>query len=298
MKKKIIIPIDFEEQSILNLEWAKYYSEFDNAQIILTHIVEESGFLKKIFKEENFNQKIIDKAKEQLLSISNKNFDNPDSFKITVEKGKPYEVIEELAEKFEPEMIILGKNESASKKKLGSNTLHIISETDYPVVSIYGKSKPEDCVKTILLPIDINKEIEEQTTVALEYAKLYNAKIKAIAIDQVESVSHDAKMLVKMNKIKDFFVTKGIEIETEIIEDDAKKHSPAYYIGKMADEIKPMLVIIMLRAESNYKSFYIGSVAKEIIETCNSPVLSVKPWNKNTEANPIFNFIVNPFDIL
>ncbi|MEA3450757.1 MAG: universal stress protein [Bacteroidota bacterium] len=298
MNKKIIIPIDFKEQSILNMEWAKFYSKLDNAQIILTHIVEESYFLKKILKKEDFDKKNIAKAKEQLSSIATENFDNPDKYKIAIKKGKPYEIIEELAEEFEPEMIILGRNESSSKKKLGSNTLHIISETDYPVVSIYGNSKPEDCSKIILLPIDIHKEIEEQTTVALEYAKLYGAEIMAIAVDQVESVSHDAKMLVKMNKIKDFFVAKGIKIETKIIEDNKKEHSPAYHIDKMADEIKPMLVIIMLRAESNYKSFYIGSVAKEIIKTCNSPVLSVKPWNKDTNTNSIFNLIVNPFDIL
>ncbi len=298
MKNKIIIPIDFEEQSILNLKWAKYYSKYNEAQIILTHIVEENSFLKKIFQETNFDNKIKEKAKEQLHEIAEKNFDDKNKYIITVEKGKPYVVIENLADKYEPEMIILGRNENSSKKYLGSNTLHIISETDFPVVSIYGNQKPEDCSNTILLPIDITKSIEEQITVAYEYAKLLKSKIKAVAVDQVESISHDAKMLTKMNKIKEFFNEKNIEIDTEIIDDNKKEHSPAYFINKIADEIKPNLVIIMLRAETNYRNLFIGSVAKEIIETCNSPVLSVKPWDNKSKINPVFGIILNPFDIL
>lgn len=300
MKNKIIIPIDFEEQSILNLEWAKYYSKFNNSQIILTHIIEESSFLKKIFKDENLTSKLIDTAKEQMQKIADKNFSNNSEYLISIEKGKPYEIIEDLADEFEPEMIILGRNGNPTKKTryLGSNTLHIISETDFPVVSIYGKNKPENCSNTILLPIDIKKEIEEQTNVALKYAKIFNSKVKAITIDQSESISHNSKMLIKMNKVKEFFIKENIEIEIEIIKDTKKENSPAFYINQVANKINPLIVIIMLRSESNYKNFFIGSVAKEIIETCDSPVLSLKPWNLDHEANPLFNVIVNPFDIL
>jgi nucleotide-binding universal stress UspA family protein len=103
-------------------------------------------------------------------------------------------------------------------------------------------------------------------------------------------------MLVKMNQLKEYFEKQNIKIETQIIDD--KETNPAEIINKIADELKPVLTIIMLREESNFKNFFIGSVARDIIENCNAPVLSVKPWNRNEEENPVFKTIVNPFNIL
>ena len=117
-------------------------------------------------------------------------------------------------------MIILGRNENSEQKRkhLGSNTLHIINETDYPVVTIFGNNNPQNAQKTLLLPLDLTKNYTEQLTVAKEYALAFGAKIKAITVDSVDSVAHDAQMLVKMNKIKEHFTGLNIEIETEIVE--------------------------------------------------------------------------------
>lgn len=298
MEKKILVPVDFEQQSILNLEWAKYYAKFSNSQIILVHIIEESGFLKKMFKQENFEKKVIEEAKENLKEVGEKYFSDKSQYAFTVERGKAYEEIEDLADDFDPEMIILGKNENSfrGKKYLGSNTLHIINETDYPVVTIYGNQKPENIEKVILLPLDLTKDVSEQTTVALEFAKIFGAKIKAVTIDNKDGVVHDTTLLVNMNKVKKFFEENNIECETEIIEN--VKENPAIIVNNIAEELKPMLVIIMLREESNFKNFFIGTIAQEIIESCNAPVLSVKPWDEDKEENPVFKVVYNPFNIL
>lgn len=298
MENKILVPVDFEQQSMLNLDWAKFYASFTNSQIILTHIIEENGFLKKLFKQEGFENKIKSEVKDKLKEISEKNFSDNEQFTITVEKGKPYEEIEDLAEEFNPSMVLLGRNEDASKSKkyLGSNTLHIINETDYPVVTIYGKNKPSDAQKTILLPLDLTKNFNEQITVALEYAKTYDAAIKAISVDFVDSIAHDSQQLVKMNKIKSFFEENNVNIVTEIIE--AKKENIAQIINQQAELLNPMFVVVMLREETNFKRFFIGSVAREIIESCSAPVLSVQPWDKDNEVNPVFKTIVNPFNIV
>jgi len=296
MNNKILVPIDFEEQSIQNLKWAKYYAEVINSPIILCHIIEENSFLKKLFKQENFEKKVIDEALENLKNIASEHFDKRDQFVYTVVKGKPYEEIEDLADEFEPQMILLGRNEnSTGKYLLGSNTLHIINETDFPVVTIFGNSNPANVKNQILLPLDLTKEIAEQTTVAIEFAKLFKSSIKAITVNNKQSVAHDAMIKVKMNQIKEFFAENNIECETQIIDD--QKTSPATIIQNIANETNPILVIIMLREESNFRNFFIGSVAKDIIENCNSPVLSVKPWDKTNELNPVFKVVFNPLNI-
>jgi nucleotide-binding universal stress UspA family protein len=298
MKNKIIVPVDFEQQSIKNLDWAKHFARINNSQIVVTHIIENTGFFKKIFNDNDLENKIISEAKENLKKVVAEHIPEEITSHTSVEKGKPYEVIEDLADEFEPLMIILGRNENPEKNKkyLGSNTLHIINETDYPVVTTFGSQSPENSKNTILLPLDLTKSIEEQITVAYEFANILKANIKAITIDRIDSVAHDAQMLVKLNQLKEYFEKQNIKIETQIIDD--KETNPAEIINKIADELKPVLTIIMLREESNFKNFFIGSVARDIIENCNAPVLSVKPWNRNEEENPVFKTIVNPFNIL
>ncbi len=298
MNKKILIPVDFEEQSITNLNWAKFYSEQINAEIIITHILEENSFLKKLLKEADFEKKIAETAEESLRKLIKDTFGDKD-VKYTIEKGKAYEIIEDLAEELEPEMIIIGRNESTSKKAkyLGSNTLHIINETDYPVVSIYGNISPDDAEKLILMPVDINKSVTEQVSTTHKFAKLFNAKVKVLYIDQIDSIAHDANMLVKMNKIKESLQQHGIDVETEIISDDEKTKTVADFVKEQAEKLKPMFVVIMLRDEQKFRLFQIGSIAQQIMSSCPAPILTVKPWDIEHEENPVIKTIVNPFQI-
>ncbi len=296
MKKRILVPIDFEQQSILNLEWAKFYAKFNNSEIILTHIIEETSFLKKIFKQENFEEKIRKEVADNLKDIAKEHFSSSEQYLCEISTGKAYEEIEKLTEKFEPEMVILGKNENQIKgRRLGSNTLHVINETDYPVVTIYGTQKPENLNNVILLPLDLTKPIANQADVAVEYAKIFGAKIKAITVNNEESVAHKSNLLTKMNNLKDFFEKNKIDCEIEIIED--YETNPATIINEIAEKLKPIFVIIMTRNESNIKQFFIGSIAKEIIENCNAPVLSVKPWEIDGNENLIFEAVYDPLNI-
>ncbi len=297
---KILVPIDFEQQSLINLQWAKFFSQFSSSQLILTHILEENNFLKKLFLESEFEKKFETKALEELKRVAKEALgENIDKIIFTIEKGKPYEAIEDLADEFDPFMIIIGKNESNTKGKkyLGSNTLHIISETDYPVVSIYGNHKPEDAQNVIFLPLDLNKSVSEQLSATIEYAKFFDSKVKALSVLRENSISAKSQILVKLNKIKEKFEQNNIPIETEIIESNGPNTEIAEIINQQAEKLKPILVVTMLRDENNFKDFFIGSVAKEIILKCNAPVLTIKPWDAEHEENPIFKMIVNPFDI-
>jgi len=299
MTNKILVPVDFEQQSLLNIKWANFYAKKNNSEIILTHIIEENSFLKKLFREENIEKKIIEKSEENIKELIQNQFNKPDEIKYSIEKGKTYEVIEDLAEELEPDMIIIGRNESTQKKSkyLGSNTLHIISETDYPVISIYGDANPDDAEDWILMPVDITKRVSEQLSTTIEFAKFFNSKVKVICVDEKDTVSHDANMLVKMNKIKETFVEYNIDVETEIIENHKKQKSISQIINEEAEKIRPLFVSIMLRDEQRFRLFNIGSVAQEIITTCKYPVLSIKPWDVENEINPVIKTIINPFKI-
>ena len=298
MKNKIIVPIDFGEQSIKALDYAKYFATITGAEIILLHVIEESNFFQKIFKDGTEKEK-IEKAVEEQLNKLAATFEPEYKVKTKIEHGKVYEEIEDFIEDEEPLFTLIGKTEKPNIKKrlLGSNTLHIVNESDYPVISISGKKTHESLKKyaqEIILPLDLMKNYEEQVTAAIEFAKIFKSSIKVISVDRIDSVSHDTKQLTRLNQVGKTIEKAGIKSDTKIIDD--KKTPIAEIINNYAIENNSHLVIIMTRDEDNLKEFFLGSNARRILQTCDVPVLSVEPWDKDDNENAIFEFIYDIFD--
>jgi len=195
MNNKIIVPVDFEQQSIIALDYAKYFADLTNAEIILFHVIEESGFLKKLLKNEDDRKKIRKDAYEQLEELK-KEIGGNYNVSLKVDFGKVYDKVEDLADDIEPLFILMGKTENPSLKK-----------------------------------------IEDKKTPITELINQY-----AIA-----DYAH--------------------------------------------------LVVIMTRDENKIPQMFLGTNARELIQTSEIPVLSVKPWDRNKKKSN-FNDFYDPFNIL
>lgn len=125
VKSKIVVPVDFEEQSLIALGQSYNLAREYNAEILLVHVLEDTGLLPKFTTPKHLSeikkdaQKRLDKLAEETSKKS----------KVRVEtmlaRGKVYEKIIEVADMVDALMMIMGCN---SKKKLqvrfiGSNAL-------------------------------------------------------------------------------------------------------------------------------------------------------------------------------
>jgi nucleotide-binding universal stress UspA family protein len=297
MENKILIPLDFEEQSLLALEYAMYFSDILNSEIHLLHIIEESGALKRMFKDKKEFEK-LEKDVQKLLDFEKDKFGIKYKVVTKIKIGKVYEQIEEYIKEIDPVFILMGKTEKPNLRKriLGSNTLHIVNEVKHPVISIRGEkvNKPSNEERIILVPLDINRTITEQITASIEFAKLLKSKIKLITVDRTDSAAQETKLLVKLKKTQNFITELGIDCDIEFI-DDSK--TPIFeIISKNALESNAHLVVIMTRDEDNVLEFFMGSNARSILETCDIPVLSVKPWDKDSKDS-IFKILYDPLNI-
>ncbi len=298
MNNKIIVPVDFEQQSIIALDYAKYFAEITNAEIILFHVIEENGFLKRLLKDDDDRKNIKKEAYEQ-LDVLAKDFEANFKISTKVEFGKVYDEIEDFAEDVEPLFILMGKTEKPTLKQrlLGSNSLHTINEADSPVITVRGEKTPSKSKlkKDIILPLDLTKPVAEQVTAAIEFAKILNSEIKVITVDKKNSASFDTVLLTKMNQIKETIEAEGLKATTKIIDD--KKTPIAELINQYAVEDNAHLVVIMTRDEDKIAQMFLGTNAREIIQTCEIPVLSVKPWDKGSKKSN-FNTFYDPFNVL
>jgi nucleotide-binding universal stress UspA family protein len=190
----------------------------------------------------------------------------------------------------------MGKSERSGRNisLLGSNSMHVILEAGFPVITINGKYdfdlyKKEH--KEILVPLDLKKSINDQITAAIEFAKLLNTGIRIYSVQTSGGKGREAKMLNQIAEAKKLITSAGINCIAEINNNPSK---PIYgLIEEKAMEIKASMIIIMTRSESKITEFIIGSKAMEIINNSNIPVMSIEPWDLE-EGSEIFSSFFDP----
>lgn len=274
-KNKILVPIDFSEQSLIALSQSYNLAKKINADVVLLYVIDEVNPMVKMFikgldeirdaVESNLKSLADEKIKETGLKIST-----------LVEEGKIYQVINDVAERLQATFVVMGTKGVDSSKFIGSNALKVVKTAPCPVITIKGKEHNKGCSK-IVLPLDLTKETSDKVNKAIVIAKIFDAEICAVSIlltgkEDVVSKLKDQLILVQ-NLIEKNGVTCSVEMVKILKKDDKLSHAVIAYSKKNNAD----LIMIMTQQEKDIKEFFIGSHAREIINNSDIPVLSIQP---------------------
>ncbi len=286
---KILVPIDFSEQSLIALEQSFNIAREYHAEITLLHVIEEMGVISKFFsKEQNEDiKKNVQKDLDKLAASVEK------KAKVTVNtlvgKGSIYEKIAEVAELINATMIVMGTNGDDGKRKLfiGSNALRVVRESAVPVITIKGKHHRKGC-KNIVLPLDLSKETREKVTKAIELSKLFGgATIRVVSVLFTTDEFVVNRLTRQLGQVKTFLEKEDIECTAEIIKGIKGEETLAENILEYATKVEGDLIMIMTQQEVDFTKYFIGSSAQEIINHSKIPVLSIRPLpKKDTTSFP------------
>ena len=295
--KKILTAVDFDEQSLIALKYAKHFAEVLNFDLEVMTVIEESSFFAKLLSSDDMLIKIDKEANEKLKEIAG----SSDKINISsrVEHGKPHEKIISVADEIKPALIFMGKSELPKYKRpfIGSNSLHVILESDYPVITIRGNYDFETYKnehKEILVPLDFDYETSEQITAAIEFAKILKTSLRIVTIQRDAGKGEEMKLLSNLGKTRDAVEAAGIQCEQELIFEE--KPDVADVITEIAIEKKAAMIVIMTRKESRLSDYVLGSNARDIINTSDVPVLSVQPWDAKS-GSKIFTLLYDPLNV-
>ncbi len=279
---KILVPIDFSEQSLIALEQSYNIAREYNAEITLLHVIEESGMLTKFFS----NQQHDDVKKNVQKELDKLAADVTKKAKVVVNtlvgKGSIYEKIAEVAELINATMIIMGTNGGDGKRKrfIGSNALRVVRESTVPVITIKGKHHRKGC-KNIVLPLDLSKETREKVTKAIELSKLFGgATIRVVSVLFTTDEFVVNRLTRQLGQVKTFLEKEDIECTAEIIKGIKGEETLAENILEYATKVEGDLIMIMTQQEIDFTKYFIGSSAQEIINHSVIPVLSIRPVPK------------------
>ena len=281
-KSKIVVPIDFSEQSLIALSQSYNLARETNAELTLLYVIEDGGMLSKFFSKQQHDdmKKEVQAQMDKLAADVKKNAKL--NVEVVIAKGSPYEKICEVAEMLNAEFIIMGCNghDSVKKKFLGSNSLKVVRESKVPVISIKGKHHRDGC-KNIVLPLDLTKETKEKVNRAIWLSKLGNgAAIRVVSVLFTTDEFVVNRLTRQLGQVKTFIDKAGVECSAEILKGVKGEETLAQNVIDYAHKVDGDLIMIMTQQEVDFTPYFLGSAAQEIIVNSDVPVLSITPMIK------------------
>ena len=286
---KILVPIDFYEQSMVALGQAVNLAKIKKSGIVLLSVIKEQSIMQTLFIFDT-SDKLKVKLKEKLDSIaleySKKHGINVDTM---VTKGKIYEQINEVAEMISAGLIVMGTNGSQgrSSKIIGSNAERVVRLSKCPVITIKGKDHRNGC-ENIILPIDLEKETKQKVTYALEYARYWNATIRVVSVVLRDNQAVRTKLTKNINQVKNFIIKAGVKCTAELIEGE-KKQTLGDFVFEYGKRFDADLIMIMTKNEDSFSNT-ISDTARYIINNSEVPIMSIRPKESRFITGPTTAF--------
>ncbi len=290
LASKILVPIDFSDQSMLALGQALNLAKMKNSDIVLLSVVKEQSIMQSLFIDDKSDE-LKKRVKEKLDSIC---LDYAKEYSVNIEtmvsKGKIYAKINEVSEMISADLIVMGTNGSQGKSStiIGSNAEKVVRLSKCPVITIKGKSHRDGC-ENIILPLDLEKETKEKVTYALEYARYWNATIRVVSVVLRDNQEIRERLNKNLNQVESFINKAGVKCTAELIEGE-KKQTLGDFVFEYGKRFKADLIIIMTKKEELSLSNNISVTARYIINNSEIPVMSIRPKESKHITGPTTAF--------
>ena len=296
-KQNYLVPIDFRDESVIALEYALLVARKTGATLHLVFILEEeSPLLKMVLKDEQRDM-IRRGASDKLDELAGKILSGI-PFTTQIRQGKIYQEIIIAAMEVNADLILMGRTDSSDMLKnfTGTNTMHIIKESEIPVITLRKKPEYFGC-DHIVLPLDLTKQTIVQASNAVAVARLLNARITVLSILRQASKSQEINFIQRLDEIRTIFEKLKIECNVKLVRD--KSGGFEKILNKTVLEIQGDLVMIMTQQELNVTEFFIGSAAQQVINRSEFPVLSINPLAPEVKIipDPLVDVFLNPIRI-
>lgn len=280
---KILVPTDFETQSLIALEQSYNLARLLPAEIVLLHVYDPPAGLMALFGGSN-DEDIMKKLEEKLHELEGKvKAETGLEVSSILAKGQIYSKIRETAERIGAQFIIMGTHSQPDEEGmetgvLGANSSRILRTTKCPVITINAKHHYDGC-RNILLPLDLTMESRQKVSWAIKIAKIYGAGIKVISgIWSMNDPEVRSRLKFLAGQVKQLIEKEGIRCTAEVIENvENEKALIPVILNYAAEQGDIDLIMIMTQQETSVLEFFVGSRAQEFVRLSTIPVMSVAP---------------------
>ncbi len=271
--EKIIVPIDFSEQSEYALQVAASLAKEYNAEILALHMLELNEAI--ISSSEGFHPEqtvfLLKFAEKKFEKFLNQPYLKGVKVVPVIKHFKVFSEVNEIAKNNNASLIVMGSHGIDGLKEIfiGSNAEKVVRNAEIPVLVI--KKRHENFkVDRFVFACDFAEENLEAFKKAIEFANLLEAKLDLVFIntpgDDFLSTS-DA-----YSRISNFLAKSGHGKEVTIHNDYSVEKGILNY-----SEINGADIIgIPTHGRKGLSHFFMGSIGEDIANHSNVPVVTFK----------------------
>ncbi|HEY6160872.1 MAG TPA: universal stress protein [Bacteroidia bacterium] len=276
--KRILVPIDFSETSLLALEHAGFMAKLFKADLYLTHVIEISEYTYSIydpavkFLDLDEIRKIVIEKLDELAKRTRKEYGVHVNTICT--NGRIPRDIVDTSKENAIDLIVMGTHGASGSEEffIGSNAHRTVTLSACPVITVQTHAKKTG-FRNILLPIDNTLHSRQKVDYAIEIAKHYHSKIHVLGLPESNADEDMKKFMIKLEAVEHAIKKAGLTYSIETIFSKNIAREAMDY----APKVNADLTVIMTDHESNLTGMFLGVRAKQVVNHSKVPVLSIKP---------------------
>ncbi len=268
---RIIVPIDFSEESLKGLELAILLSSKIECKIEMVYVQKKSLDYRPGTKDEEY--KFAKREFSKILEKYNPKLPSGIILQYIVKSGKIYREIVNQTESFKDSFIVTSTHGASGFEKffIGSNAFKIITATYKPVFTIRDCEVPKN-IKDIVLPLDISTDTRQKVPFTTELAKWFGANVHVVTVTSLQTEDINKKLTAYSNQVCEYLDKHNVKHETvSLIGSNITN-----MLIEFAEEINADLISIMTEQVSD-GNYIMGTAAQQMLNRASLPILSINP---------------------
>lgn len=275
--KRILVPIDFSEESLNALNAAHSLAVDTDSDLLLLHIVEDPNIeTMKVSGETHYDpmdniyvKLLLDKTRERLEAIVNdpKMSDLKINYKIEI--GNPFSSIAENIASHEASLIFMGSSGASGLQEIlvGSVADKTVRHATCPVIVVKGACEIKN-IKDIVYATDLNEDHEQIIEDLKEMQSHFGAKLHVIKVfDSMWTTVPEVKK--RADEFVDFFGLTDCTVAVKLSNDMAGA------IMDYAAEIDAGMIAIGTHDRHGLLHLLAHHVSKNVVNHAHRPI-----WTK------------------
>jgi nucleotide-binding universal stress UspA family protein len=271
--KKIIVPIDFSDQSEYALKVATTLAKKHGSEILALHMLELNQAM--LTSSEGFHPEqmvfLLKLAEKRFKEFLNKPYLTGVSITPIIKHYKVFSELNEVAKEHGAELIVMGSHGVDGLKELfvGSNAEKVVRNADIPVLII--KNEIENFkVERFVFASDFKDESLTVFEKAMNFADLLSAEFEPVYVNTPGDDFLSTKDAYK--RINQFLTKANIGKQVEIYND----YSVEKGILNYSETISADMIGIPTHGRKGLTHFFMGSIGEDIANHSQIPVVTFK----------------------
>lgn len=280
---KVLVPFDFSEQAQNALDFSIGLAEkFDNVLIEVLHVIEipvSSGYGSSMaggemmpeVESQIFFIELMKRRKEQMEDLEAEYADRKFNLITKIKLGNAYKNISDSIMEENPDLVVMGSKGIGGLEEIvvGSNTEKVVRNAQCPVLTIKGKSHPNN-FKKIVFASDFKEGDSEIAARVKRLQNLFEAELYFVVVNTPGNFEATRESI---NRIKTFVKTYEFEnVKAEIYNSVSEESG----IIDFADDINADLIAMATHGRTGFIHLITGSIAEDVVNHSGRPVWTFK----------------------